>query len=198
MNDKIFCENSTGLLILAGGRSLRMGRDKASLDIEGKSFAEHIAAAMGDYAEYILSSGGGLRLDGFVTVADEEELKDRGPAAGIISALEFCRSRRLVTVPCDTPLVDREVALRLWERAERQARPRPVVAESRRGLEPLIGIYPKDFAAAMRNAVLQDVKKVRDILERAGYDSVKIDEDKLVNINDPNDYERFREKYGKR
>lgn len=198
MNDKIFCENSIGLLILAGGKSLRMGRDKAALCISGKSFAEYIASAMGKYDEYIISSNSNFKLEGFITVPDEKFLKEKGPSAGIITALGFCRSSRLMVVPCDAPFVDMEVALRLWERAEKQEKPIPVVAESKQRLEPLIGIYPKDVAGIMRDAVMHDIKKVRDILERTGYDSVKIDDDKLVNINNPEDYERIRGKYGKR
>lgn len=168
-----------------------MGRDKANLPISGKSFAEYIASAMGKYSEYIISSNSNFRLEGFITLPDEELLKGKGPAAGIISALGFCRSRRLMVVPCDAPFVDRDVALKLWEKAEKQERPIPVVAESKQGPEPLIGIYPKDVAGIMRDAVIHDIKKVRDILGQTGYDSVKMDDDKLVNINSPKDYERI-------
>lgn len=198
MCEEIFCENSIGLLILAGGLSSRMGRDKVKLDIGGRSFGEHIALNMGKYPENIFSANDGSKLEGFLTVADEESIKGRGPAAGIASALEICKSRWLMVVPCDVPFADVEIPLKLWQKAREQDAPRPVLAQGARGMEPLIGLYPKTSAGIMRSALLKNVRKVSDILELIGYDSVIIDDIKLVNVNNPEDYEMVRERYEKR
>ena len=48
MKTTIFCQNSIGLLILAGGSARRMGRDKATLTIGNRTFAEQLLSAMGE------------------------------------------------------------------------------------------------------------------------------------------------------
>lgn len=193
MNIEISRKKSLGLLILAGGRSTRMGMDKGSLKIEGKTFKEHIASNMGSYEERFFSSNGEDGVAGFVTVPDNPDFRGAGPAAGIVSALESCKSSWLMVVPCDTPFVDEGVALALWESAKDSLV--PVVAYSKNGIEPLIGIYPKEASSEMKKSLKEGNRKVIDILETIGYKAVNIQEEKLVNINRPEDYEKIREKY---
>lgn len=139
MKTTIFCQNSIGLLILAGGSARRMGRDKATLTIGNRTFAEQLLSAMGEYDEKLFSvssarpvtSGGPAILvtsdssripEGFEIVEDDDRFKGMGPAAGIATALRLCKSRWLMVVPCDAPFVDQEVARTLWEKALRQGR----------------------------------------------------------------------------
>ena len=194
MTDKFFEKKSIGLLILAGGRSHRMGRDKAGLAMAGGTFAGNIRTAMGDFEEKFFSHdrdfyGNQMTLEGFETLTDEKELKGKGPAAGIVTALKVCRSRWLMVVPCDSPMIDRRAAVGLGH--ARKQRDISMTARGSRGTEPLVGIYPKKAEPQMRQMLLAGTYRMRDILEQIGYETVRIDDEKLVNINTPEDYKEM-------
>ena len=221
MKESVFCQNSIGLLILAGGSARRMGRDKATLTIGNRTFAEQLLSAMGEYDEKLFSvssarpvtSGGPAILvtsdssripEGFEIVEDDDRFKGMGPAAGIATALRLCKSRWLMVVPCDAPFVDQEVARTLWEEALRQGRKGqaevikgqkrvPVLASGPKGPEPLIGLYPKDVCHLMEKRLLAGKRKVIEIIEDTGYIQVPIDSKKLLNINSPEDYRAMME-----
>ena len=200
-------KNDLGLLLLAGGESRRMGRDKAGLELNGESFAQRIARRMGPFAERLLSSNDDMRLEGFVTLADEAELAGCGPAAGIATALAFCHSSYLMVVPCDAPMVDRQIAMDLWEAAKAEAGDGAAdggkicgkiflaagekTAPEKTAPEPLIGLWPRSAEPKLRQELADGVFRLRDIIEKIGYETVATDGGKLLNVNRPADYEEL-------
>ena len=192
-----FRENSIGLLILAGGKSGRMGREKSTLLLGDKTFSQHIAGAMGEYKEKLFSSNGAEVPEGFMEVPDDPDLKWNGPAAGIISGLKACESDWLMVVPCDAPNVDSVVAAKLWDAARSLEEPVPVLAAKSGGIEPLIALYPKCVCDIMRQRLTNGTRKVLDVIAGTGYVLVPMDDKKLVNINWPEDYMAVKENYEK-
>lgn len=69
-----------------------------------------------------------------------------------------------------------------------------MIASGDNGIEPLIGVYPRNAGSIIEKLLLMGKYRARDILEATGYRTVKIQQDKLININTPEDYI----KYGKR
>ncbi len=139
--------------ILAGGRSRRMGRDKALVRIEagGETLIERVAAIAG------LLSGDRLviappergyadRLPGWRVVPDA--YPEGGPPAGLLTALLEARDDAVLVLPVDAPFVSRPLLRWLLERADPV---RPIIpwrlGETRQGvgrtLEVLHGVYPK-------------------------------------------------------
>ena len=55
MTNRVFFENSIGLLILAGGMSRRMGREKSEMTLGEMTFVQRIAAGMDGFNERIFS-----------------------------------------------------------------------------------------------------------------------------------------------
>ncbi len=193
MKEDIFLKNSIGLLILAGGKSQRMGRDKGTLKIGEETFIMRLLENMGDYDERIVSSSRKLYEEWDVTLADEAGTEGKGPAAGIVTALTYCKSDSLMVVPCDVPFADFSVAKKLAEvyLSLPEKLKKPVVSESTNGIEPLVGIYPKAVLPIMRKAIDEGIYSVKDILKRIGYREVPIADEKLININTPEDYEKY-------
>ena len=71
MTNRVFFENSIGLLILAGGMSRRMGREKSEMTLGEMTFVQRIAAGMDGFNERIFSSRRQTAVpEGFVTVED--------------------------------------------------------------------------------------------------------------------------------
>lgn len=102
-------------VILAGGKSSRMGRDKASLTLGHKTFLQRIAAELDacGFQEKYVSLGIGekteIRIPGGWT-AVRDRYRDCGPLGGIHAALSVCRAEWALFVSCDTPLYRRELA----------------------------------------------------------------------------------------
>ena len=104
-------------VILAGGKSSRMGRDKASLMLGNETFLQRIAAVLDacGFREKYVSLGSGtaekteINIPGRWTVI-RDRFRDCGPLGGIHAALSLCRAEWALFVSCDTPLYRREFA----------------------------------------------------------------------------------------
>ncbi len=139
-------------VILAGGRSTRMGRDKAFLPIAGIPLVAHVARrfapqvaqlvvnANGDHARF---AGLGLRIIGDDEV-EESGFSGEGPLAGIAAALTFARREgfsHAATVPVDAPLVPVDLVARLAVGNSGEI----AVAGWNSEMEPLFALWPVAF-----------------------------------------------------
>ena len=102
-------------VILAGGKSSRMGRDKASLTLGHETFLQRIAAELDacGFQEKYVSLGTGEKTEILIPVgwtAVRDRYRDCGPLGGIHAALSACRAEWALFVSCDTPLYRRELA----------------------------------------------------------------------------------------
>ena len=106
-----------GAIILAGGRSSRMGQDKASLEISGKSMVERLFLNLSPIVAEVVV----MRAPGQTMPKIPEELrnrvrvgwdsvKDRGPLQGIVDALPLLNSviDKVFLLTCDLPYVTTE------------------------------------------------------------------------------------------
>ncbi|MDR1193196.1 MAG: molybdopterin-guanine dinucleotide biosynthesis protein B [Peptococcaceae bacterium] len=137
-----------GAVILAGGKSRRMGTDKASLPWAGKTFLAHMAEQLRDLDELLISAGAAEQFQdsGWPVIPDREP--DRGPIGGLYSALLACRSDWLLALSCDMPLFKKELANYLIARISPAYD--ALVTVTRDGqLHPLCGVYAKGAAAAL-------------------------------------------------
>lgn len=116
---------SLGVVILAGGKSLRMDREKALLELSGKPLLLHVveramrlrperiivAVERGNPNRYgsILPPGVGL---------SEDLIEGRGPLVGMISGMRDIDSEYTLLLPCDTPFIRQDVLRFLYQRAE--------------------------------------------------------------------------------
>ena len=89
--------NVTGL-VLAGGRSSRMGTNKALLEINGETLLQRSMRLLEQAGcSQVLISG---NYDGYRCVIDTAPL---GPLSGIAAGLEACQTERLLILPVDMP-----------------------------------------------------------------------------------------------
>ncbi|WP_291224158.1 molybdenum cofactor guanylyltransferase [Dokdonella sp.] len=89
-------------VVLAGGRSTRMGRDKALLDWQGRPMVEHMGGVLREAgAQGVVVSGDYPAFDG---IADEKG--GLGPLGGLGSVAAHLADGVLVLVPVDMPLLD--------------------------------------------------------------------------------------------
>lgn len=100
-------------LVLTGGKSSRMGQDKAFLNYHGKPQVEFMVDLLRDYCDDVFVS---TRVDQanhpilkqFKQIHDATIFSDAGPIAGIMSAMQQQPSAAWLIVACDLPLITTE------------------------------------------------------------------------------------------
>lgn len=141
-------------LVLCGGQSRRMGRDKALIPWRGEPLVRRAALALSALCGDVrLACGATARYgdQGFELVLDRVE--GSGPLGGIEAALATLGPRDLlVCVACDMPELDPRVMRGLLERAIRQDLDVCCLATSA-GLEPLHSVWRGSMLAAVRTAL---------------------------------------------
>ena len=98
--------------VLAGGKSSRMGVDKATLPFQGRPMVEIALEKLRGFCADVSIVGNRNDLEGYAAVVQEGRL-NAGPAAGIEAGLRFARQEWAMFIPVDVPLVP-ETLLRLW------------------------------------------------------------------------------------
>jgi molybdenum cofactor guanylyltransferase len=98
--------------VLAGGKSSRMGRDKALLEVGGRPMVQIAVEKLRGFCAEVSIAGNREDLGRFAPVVHEERV-DCGPAAGIEAGLKASRQEWAMFIPVDAPLVPMEF-LRLW------------------------------------------------------------------------------------
>ncbi len=182
-------------VVLAGGASRRMGRDKATLALGGRSLAERAADLLGRCcAEVVVADRGRGLVAGWPSIADGP---GQGPAAGLLGAAAARPGRELLVLACDLPAVPESLVAALARPADADC----TVPRSRRGLEPLVGRYGPAALAALERQVAAGELSVHRLLERPDL-AVEIlegarlerhgDPDEMfLNLNSPEDLERL-------
>ena len=136
------------LVVLAGGRSSRMGRDKAFLKLSGRPIIEHIITKLKPLFEnIIIVANDKRRYRGLGIAVYEDIIPKRGPLSGIHSGLLNTKTYYNFVVACDMPYMNIKLAKYLLSRLQDGC---DVIACKIRGrYEPLFAIYGKGCLGAI-------------------------------------------------
>jgi molybdopterin-guanine dinucleotide biosynthesis protein A len=179
-------------LVLAGGRSTRMQRDKAALEYAGRSQLERAVELITPLVERVFVSvrpdqaGDPLRAR-FTQVVDSGEVA--GPIAGIMAAQSRHPDAAWLVLACDLPLLEQET-LRQLLRSRRPERQATAYRSSHDGLpEPLCAIYEPSSREAIRAHVASGRDCPRKFLINGNTELIDQPEPgALDNVNTPQDY----------
>jgi molybdopterin-guanine dinucleotide biosynthesis protein A/molybdopterin converting factor small subunit len=179
-------------LVLAGGRSSRMQRDKAALEYAGRSQLERAVELISPLVERVFVSvrveqtGDALRAR-FPQIVDSGEVA--GPIAGITAAQSRHPDAAWLVLACDLPLLDRETLRHLVD-SRHPGRQATAYRSSHDGLpEPLCAIYEPASRAAIRDHIASGRDCPRKFLINA--DTALLDQPRpgaLDNVNTPQEY----------
>ncbi len=141
--------NSFPALILAGGLSRRMGRDKTVAELAGMPMTMHVVARLRPQAGSIaLNAPADFPLDSGLSLVPDTVLGHAGPLAGVLAGLRHAEkamphASHLLTVPADTPFLPTDLLTRM---AEAAAPGRIVVAASLGRIHPVVALWPLSLA----------------------------------------------------
>lgn len=189
--------------VLAGGKSSRMGEDKALLTLDGQALLQRAAhlvgAATGANAVII-----GARRDGFADCAFvSDDWPEAGPLGGIATALRVTSADWNLIVACDMPYLTRAWLEFVVGRAHASTAD-VVLAENNGGLEPLCAMYHKRSEGALWVALERGMRKVTEVLQTLNLDRIQLAEWQVFdasgclfkNVNSPADYEEAKRRLG--
>ena len=177
-------------IILAGGYSSRMGRNKAELDFHGVSFLQHQVNKLRTIGiEDLVIAGYSSTMEETYTVTDV--YPHRGPLSGIHAGLLAIRNDAALVLAVDTPLVPEALLRQLIEAHSEGA----TVVTTENGIEPLIGVYDRKLSSVCEQLLQGENSSLRFFLRTAGYTPLPFSGDKrlLENCNTPEDYRRVVE-----
>lgn len=188
-------------LILAGGKSTRMGVEKAFVPLDGRPLIAHAVELLRPQVQALaISANGDARrfvAFGLPVLHDAAPESGAGPLAGVAAGLAYAARQGcdfVATAPCDTPFAPRDFVSRLVEPIVDSAAA-AALAESPRGLEPLFALWRIDLLAALRAHLAGGGRSPRDFLAAQGAARVRFaSEEPFVNLNSPADLARARAK----
>lgn len=145
-------KNFSGI-VMAGGRSQRMGRDKALLTLsDGRTLLDRAIATLVELGagEIILSVGSGRRYEKTGTTEVQDAVADCGPIAGLAAGLWKASAPLCLVLAVDMPEMRRDYLGRLLERSKENCGVVPVYGGS---AEPLAAVYPRCCSEHMQSAL---------------------------------------------
>jgi len=182
-------------LILAGGRSSRMGRDKALIPLGGTALVQRTVDRLRpQVAALAISANGDPRLFDFLGLPVlPDATPGAGPMSGLAAGLRWANgiegAAHLALVPCDTPFFPRDLVRRLAGAAIGDA-DRIAVPRSGGRSHPVFGLFPTSCTEPLARWLAEGQKPTmqRWIETRPHlYVDVEDDPDPFFNINTPED-----------
>ncbi|QKZ13328.1 NTP transferase domain-containing protein [Spirosoma sp. KUDC1026] len=176
-------------LVLAGGRSTRMGEDKSQLNYHGKPQREHLTDLLRPYCTQVfwsVNTDQAAALAGTTQPLVVDAFDVPTPLNGILSALQHEPDAAWLVVACDMPLLTNRSLDALID-GRNPAKLATVFYDSDGRLpEPLLGIYEPAFWPVMQKAVAQGVQSPRTLLRMNDTQLLTVpDLRELTNSNDP-------------
>lgn len=166
--------------VLAGGRSSRMGRDKALLDWHGRTLLEQVAGTVREAVGNVTVIGAPERYAhiGLRVIADA--VPDCGPLGGLLTALRDASTDRVLLTACDMPFLTAALLRELAQTAGL------IVVPDTGRLHPLCAVYGRSLLPAVESAVQDRRLRMHDLL--AGpVTRLPASPDLLANLNTPED-----------
>jgi molybdopterin-guanine dinucleotide biosynthesis protein A len=178
--------------VLAGGKSSRMGADKAMLEFRGRPMIAIALETLRNVCAEVAISGNRDDLAAWAPVVREFRL-EAGPAAGIEAALGTTICEWVLMLPVDLPLVSAELLRRWMERVLTQDGVRASYMECGGNWHPALCLVHQECLEIFRDALERGDRKLTRIFSSLGDRLLVLDAAKLlpnaelcfVNVNTP-------------
>lgn len=173
-------------VVLAGGKSTRMGRDKASLmHPTGVTYLQHACDRLSAIADATVVVGGNHQVTEVTILPDR--IRDRGPAMGLLTAMQHAAGegyQACVVTGVDFPnlvTADLRELIATWKSNPGH----PVVATGKDRFQPLIAVYPMVLQPNVEALTETDHRSLYRWLQTIPLVKVKLPPHALTNHNEP-------------
>lgn len=183
-------------LVLAGGKSLRMGQAKDKMKWHGKEQRYHAADLLKKFCSEVYIScrfdQAGEIDDAYATLPDS--FLNMGPMGGILSALRSQRDKAWLVVACDLPLLNEETLQFLIAQRDPEKIATTFESPFDSKPEPLITIWEPQSYPVLLHSLGKDITCPRNVLLNHPVNILSPpDTDALMNVNTPADAGKAKE-----
>jgi len=181
-------------IIFAGGKSSRMGKDKALLP-----FGKYNTLSEFQYKKlsllfkkvYLCAKEDKFNFEAAVITDKYEE---NSPLVGIISLFETLEEDEIFILSVDAPFVDEKVIKKLLRPTEEKFD--AIIAKSPNGVQPLCGVYRRSILPLAQKHLTEGNHRLSDLLKEAHTRFVTFEDDTpFINLNHPHEYELALKKF---
>jgi len=175
-------------IILAGGKSSRMGTDKGFVIYKNKAFIQHIIEAITPLVDEIIIVSNNPDYDVFRLKRFDDIIENAGPLAGVYTGLHYTKTENNLVVSCDVPLINSETLSLLIDEINNESD--VVQLESQGKTMPLIATYKKQCATTFYTLLNEGERRLRVALNHLKVKTIPLDKDHekfTKNINTPID-----------
>ena len=181
-------KNITGL-ILAGGKSSRMGVDKGFILYKDKPFIKHSIDALKPLVNKIIIVSDHIQYDSLGYKRINDVLPETGPLSGLYSGLLQSDSDLNLVLSCDIPLISSVILTKLLTAYTEGTN--AVVCKVNKRVMPLVALYHKNCIGTCEALLKRDERRMMRLLEtldRVAYLELNEEQAKQVkNINNSKD-----------
>ena len=161
--------------ILAGGKSRRMGRDKALIPVGDRALLSRVYAVAEEvFTDILVLSNLHTHLDKVRAPIVKDVIPRQGPMIGIVSALLYARTPYVFVLACDMPFLRKDAIEYVLTAARGED---IVIPKTEKGFEPLHALYNRSCISPLLSAIERGRMKIPDIFPLL---SVKVVEGKEV------------------
>lgn len=180
--------------VLAGGKSSRMGSDKALLELDGvPMIARATATLRAVFSAVVIASDRRAEYEFLDAPILPDVLKNCGPLGGIHAALLLTKAEQLFVLATDMPFVSPEVIRHIVANADSHA----TIPMLEGRVQPLCALYKRSCLPVIERALYEKRFAVHDVLEELNPTFVALtprlafySPNLLDNLNAPRDIER--------
>lgn len=149
-------------IILAGGKSSRMGEDKGLMNLNGKPMIAWVLETVSKLTSEIILIANNPEYKKFGFPVYEDEVPEKGPLGGIITGLKASDTEKNWIISCDTPYINADLLNVLMnEVGDYDA----VVPVYKNKVHPLIGVYRKSGLSHFEENLHLNNLKIMEILD---------------------------------
>lgn len=181
------------VIVLAGGQSRRMGRDKATLSWDQGDILSSLLARLLPLSDDVLVVSNIVRSLAAPVRQVADIIPYKGPLSGIHAGLTYARHELAFVTACDVPFLVPELAFQLVNAVGVAD---GSVAVYKEQVEPLFACYRKKCAAMIQQLLAEGHYRVADFLAGINWTAVRqLDELSaccFMNVNTNNDYEKAK------
>lgn len=182
-------------IILAGGKSSRMGQNKALLPFGEGTLLEHLTKLVSAvFAETLIIADEKNKYQELSLSAEihEDLFKDCGPLAGLYTGLAHSRDQASCVFTCDMPFVD-EALIRELAGAWQEEYDVTCFQDEERGCQPFPAIYARSTRQLIHLLLEKGEASMRRFLDVAIVKTIAAGKEKsraLRNMNTPEEYQQ--------
>ena len=182
-------------IVIAGGKSLRMGTDKSSLVFQNQSFLNRAVSLLQNFTDdIIVSTNDKIKAINYKTIPDS--IHNTGPISGLYTCLPYIKYEIALVIPVDMPMLTTEVISYLLEQADFSKKINIFRANDR--LQMLTGLYHKDLLPVLKQQIETGDYKLRNLLNKTLNHTIDAGDfsSQFVNINTPESLQKLQKKNG--